>query len=144
LFCNEVAANALMPSALMNTIDRKLLATSKSVFNVAKKLGVSSISLAIRALNLQLISPIHYHRLKNEIELDFLEFKKKEEEKMEKQKTNEGGPNYYVLQLQKNGKLFTQMVLDAFRGGLIEPTLASLLLNVKTNKFSSLESRMNL
>lgn len=144
LFCNEVAANALMPSALMNTIDSKVFATSKGVFNVAKKLGVSSIALAVRALNLQLISPIHYHKLKNEIELDFLEFKKKELEKTEKQKASEGGPNYYMLQLQKNGKLFTQMVLDAFRGGLIEPTLASLLLNVKSNKFSSLESRMNL
>jgi len=143
LFCNDVAANALMPSELMNKVDRKFFANSRNIFSMAKKLGVSSISLAVRALNLQLISPIHYQKLKHEIELDFIEFKKREEEKMEKQKKSDNGPSYYVLNLQKNGKLFTQTVLDAFRGGLIEPTLASMLLNVKSNKFSSLESLMN-
>lgn len=62
---------------------------------------------------------------------------------MEKQKISDDGASYYVLNPRKNGRLFTQMVLDAFRGGLIEPTLASMLLNVKSNKFASLESLMN-
>ena len=57
-------------------------------------------------------------------------------------KKQEGGPNPYLLRLNKNSRLFTQIVLDAFRGGLIEPTQASSLLNTQVNKFSKLEAQM--
>ena len=65
-------------------------------------------------------------------------FQKREEEKKRKQKEkeNKGGPNYFLLQLNRNSRLFTQTVLDAFRSGFIEPTQASSLLNVQVNKFS--------
>jgi len=42
--------------------------------------------------------------------------------------------------LNKNSRLFTQIVIDAFRGGHIEPTQASSLLNAPVNKFSSFEA----
>jgi len=38
-----------------------------------------------------------------------------------------------LLRLNKNSRLFTQIVLDAFRGGNIQPTLASSLLNTQVN-----------
>ncbi|MEA3448541.1 MAG: hypothetical protein U9Q98_08870 [Bacteroidota bacterium] len=53
-----------------------------------------------------------------------------------------GGPNYYLLQLNRNSRLFTQTVLDEYRGGNIEPTDASNLLNIKVNKFPKLEAQM--
>ena len=56
------------------------------------------------------------------------------------QKTKEGGPNPYLIKLNKNSRLFTQIVLDAFKGGFIEPTLASSLLNTQVNKFSKFEA----
>ena len=144
LFCNQVAANALMPETIMNSYSPATFDSSKSIFKVAKNLGVSSYAFIVRALNLQLISLTTYNRLKKEIEKDFNEFLQKEEEKKLKQKKTKGGPNYFLLQLNKNGRLFTQIVLDAFRGGFIEPTQASNLLNTKANKFSNLESIMNL
>lgn len=144
LFCNEVAANALMPKEIVLSFDSTSFQTSKDVFKAAKQLGVSSIALLVRALNLNIISTTAYQKLKKQADIDFAEYLKKEAEKKAKQKQKDkpGGPNYFLLQLNRNSRLFTQTVLDAFRGGFIEPTLASNLLNVQVNKFSKLESQL--
>ena len=144
LFCNEVAANALMPKEIVLNLDPSSFRTSKDVFKASKQLGVSSFAILVRALNLNIISIPSYQKLKSQAEIDFSEYLKKEAEKKAKQKEKEkqGGPNYFLLQLNRNSRLFTQTVLDAFRGGFIEPTLASNLLNVQVNKFSKLESQL--
>jgi Zn-dependent peptidase ImmA (M78 family)/DNA-binding XRE family transcriptional regulator len=143
LFCNEVAANALMPAEYINQIEKKTFNNAREVFKIAKDFGVSSFALIVRALNLNLISFEAYKRLKTQAEIDFKEFLKREEEKKEKQKAKaKDSPIYYPLTINRNGRLFTQTVLDAYRGGYIEPTLASNLLNVKVNNFSKLESQM--
>lgn len=144
IFCNEVAANALMPKEIILNLDTVTFQTSKDVFKAAKHLGVSSFSLLIRALNLNIITFPIYQKLKKQVDIDFADYLKREEEKKAKQKEKDkpGGPNYFLLQLNRNSRLFTQTVLDAFRGGFIEPTLASNLLNVQVNKFSKLESQL--
>ena len=144
LFCNEVAANALMPTEIVLGFDTYSFQSSKDVFRVAKILGVSSFALLVRALNLNIISTATYQKLKREADIDFAVYLKREAEKKakQKQKENSGGPNYFLLQLNRNSRLFTQTVLDAFRGGFIEPTLASNLLNVQVNKFQKLESQL--
>ncbi len=144
LFCNEVAANALMPKEIILDFDTSLFQTSKNIFKIAKQLGVSSFSLLVRALNLKIISLTTYQDLKKQADKDFEEYLRREAEKKAKQKEKEksGGPNYFLLQLNRNSRLFTQTVLDAFRGGYIEPTLASNLLNVQVNKFQKLESHL--
>jgi Zn-dependent peptidase ImmA (M78 family) len=143
LFCNEVAANALMPNEIILDFDTSFFQSSKDVFKIAKQLGVSSFALLVRALNLNIISVATYQNLKKQADIDFAEYLRKEVEKKAKQKEREkqGGPNYFLLQLNRNSRLFTQTVLDAFRGGFIEPTLASNLLNVQVTKFQKLESQ---
>ena len=144
LFCNEVAANALMPTEIVQSFDTTSFQSSKDVFKIAKILGVSSFALLVRALNLNIISNQTYQKLKRQADIDFADYLKREAEKKAKQKEKEnpGGPNYFLLQLNRNSRLFTQTVLDAFRGGCIEPTLASNLLNVQVNKFQKLESQL--
>jgi Zn-dependent peptidase ImmA (M78 family) len=144
LFCNEVAANALMPKEIVLSFDSTSFQTSKDVFKVAKQLGISSFALLVRAWNLNIISTPTYQKLKKQAYIDYAESLKREAEKKAKQKEkdNPGGPNYYLLQLNRNSRLFTQTVLDAFRGGFIEPTLASNLLHVQVNKFQKLESQL--
>jgi Zn-dependent peptidase ImmA (M78 family)/transcriptional regulator with XRE-family HTH domain len=144
LFCNEVAANALMPKEIIVDFDISLFRSSKDVYKIAKQLGVSSFALLVRVLNLNIISLSNYQSLKSQAEKDFAEYLRRESEKKAKLKDKEkpGGPNYFLLQLNRNSKLFTQTVLDAFRGGYIEPTLASNLLNVQVNKFHKLESQL--
>jgi Zn-dependent peptidase ImmA (M78 family)/transcriptional regulator with XRE-family HTH domain len=144
LFCNEVAANALMPNEIVFNFGSTSFQSSKDVFKAAKLLGVSSFALLVRALNLEIISPTIYQKLKRQADVDFADYLKREAEKKvkQKEKENPGGPNYFLLQLNRNSRLFTQTVLDAFRGGYIEPTLASSLLNVQVNKFQKLESQL--
>jgi len=143
LFCNEVAANALMPLWAMNELDDRIFSSSLDVFKTSKLFGVSSFALLVRAFNLQMISLATYRRLKDEAEVEFEAFLLREKEKKAREKETEGGPNPYLLRLNKNSRLFTQIVLDAFRGGNIQPTLASNLLNTQVNNFSKLEAYMN-
>ena len=142
-FCNKVAANALMPINIMRNIPDNTIESSKNVFKISKNLGVSSFAFIVRAFNLKLISVNTYNRLKEELEKDFKDFLQREEDKKAKQKDKKSGPDYFLLQLNKNSRLFTQIVLDAFKGGYIEPTLASNLLNTQVNKFSKFEAIMN-
>ncbi len=144
LFCNEVAANALMPKDYIENLDSNAFDNAKEVFKNAKTIGVSSFALLVRALNLNIISLSAYKQLKHLADIEYNEFLKREEAKKIKQKEKEkpGGPNYFLLQLNRNSRLFTQTVLDAFRGGAIEPSMASNLLNVQVNKFPKLEAQM--
>jgi Zn-dependent peptidase ImmA (M78 family) len=141
-FCNEVAANALMPHEIVMGFGLDIYQNSKKVFIASKKLGVSSFALLVRALNLNLISAPVYQKLKNQADKEFAEFLKREADKKAKNKDKPGGPNYFLLQLNRNSRLFTQTVLDAFHGGHIESTLASNLLNVQVNKFQKLEAQL--
>lgn len=144
LFCNEVAANALIPKEFMNNLDKKAFDNAKEVFKNAKTIGVSSFALLVRALNLNFLSLSAFNHLKHLADIEYNEFLKRENEKKIRQKEKEkpGGPNYFLIQLNRNSRLFTQTVLDAFRGGVIEPSMASNLLNVQVNKFPKLEAQM--
>lgn len=144
LFCNEVAANALMPAEFLDGLDAATFSNAKVLFKTAKLLGVSSFALLVRSFNLNRISNSHYHWLKQEADKEFAAFLQREADKKLKQKdkVTSSGPNYYLLQLNRNGRLFTQTVIDSFRGGYIEPTMASQLLNVQVNKFSKLEAQL--
>lgn len=144
LFCNEVAANALMPFEIMNNIDCQNFGSIKEVFKISRNLGVSTFAFLVRALNVKLINHDEYRNLKHEADIQYTEFLKREAEKisMHLKKDKKGGPNPYLLRLNKNSRLFTQIVLDAFRGGHVEATKASYLLNTPINKFSSLEAQL--
>lgn len=142
LFCNEVAANALMPQDLVRNLDSNTFQNSTTLFRASKKLGISSFALIVRALNLKIINHTEYIELKEQADNAYQQFLKKEEEKKLKQKKSSGGPDYFLLQVNRNSRLFTHAVLDAFRSGFIEPTQASSLLNVKINKFPQLEAQL--
>ena len=137
LFCNEVTANVLMPKEFFLKLDSLLFQDFQEIVKIAKQLGVSSYALLVRALNLKVITHTVYQQVKNQLDNNYNTHLQKAKQT---QQNKQGKPNYFLLQLNRNSKLFTQTILDAFRGGLIEPTMASNLLNVKVNKFSKLES----
>ncbi len=142
MFCNEVAANALIPLEYISELSKSDAITSDLIFTYSKNLGISSFALLVRALNLNLITFSEYSSLKREADVGFRDFLQKESEKKSKQKQTEGGPNPYLLKLNKNSRLFTQIVLDAYKGGFVDPNIASNLLNTPTNKFSKLEAQL--
>ena len=126
----------------MRNIGTDVYQTSREIFKVAKNLGVSSFALLLRARNMDLISTSICQKLKRQADTAYQEYSQRELEKKVKQKEKGGGPNYFLLQLNRNSRLFTQTVLDAYRGGYIEPTVASSLLNVQVNKFPKLEAQL--
>lgn len=146
LFCNEVAANALIPRDILLNIDKEIFKDSQEIFKVAKSIGVSSFAFLVRALKLQLVSNSEYSNLKRQAEIDYQAFLKREAEKKVamklKQKEKPGGPNPYLLRLNKNSRLFTQVVLDALRSGFVQPTQASFLLGTPSNNFHKLEAQL--
>jgi Zn-dependent peptidase ImmA (M78 family) len=146
VFCNEVAANALMPKETILKFGTSIYQNFQDVFKTAKTLGVSSFAFLIRALNLNQIAAPLYQKLKKQAEIEYIAYLKKEEEKKAtlklKQKEKPGGPNPYLLRLNKNSRLFTQVVLDALRSGYVQPTQASLLLGTPANNFHKLESQI--
>jgi Zn-dependent peptidase ImmA (M78 family)/transcriptional regulator with XRE-family HTH domain len=141
LFCNEVAASALMPADLLHrAVAADFSYRYDDVFSLARRLGVSAYALLVRFYKLGMLTLPQYAVLKEQADLGFQQFLMKEEERKARQKEKEGGPSPYLIKLNKNSRLFTQTVLDAFRGGIIEPTHASNLLTVQVNKFPKLES----
>jgi Zn-dependent peptidase ImmA (M78 family)/DNA-binding XRE family transcriptional regulator len=141
LFCNEVAAIALMPTDMMRSLDDHVFESGHSVFSAAKRFGVSSFAFLVRAYRLKLIPLSVYHELKRQADVSFKQNLQAEEQKKAAQKAKQeaGGPSPYFLRTLKNGRLFTQIVLSAFRGGRIQPTEASRMLDTPVNKFSKLE-----
>jgi Zn-dependent peptidase ImmA (M78 family)/transcriptional regulator with XRE-family HTH domain len=142
LFCNEVAANALMPVKIIKSLDIHVFDSAREVYKIAKGLGISSFALLYRARSLNLIEAGKYRTLRIEAQGDYEEFLWREAEKKLKRKEHPGGPSPYLLRVHKNGRLFTQIVLDAFRGGSVDPAQASSLLNTQVNNFHKLEAQL--
>lgn len=143
LFCNEVAANALMPTQAIAAV-RSQLASYEAITRLATRFGVSTLALLVRSLNLGLISQPTYKSYKAQAEAAFRDYERRQAQLREQQKREKkGGPSYHTLQLSKNGRLFTQIVIDAFNGGAIASTQASTLLNTQVNKFSIYENMLS-
>lgn len=144
LFCNEVAAHALIPAKILDRMPTETFTSAAMVYRQARNLGVSSFALLVRAYKAKRISLNHYRELKVHADAAYQAYLKQEEEKKARQKNAEksGGPNYYVLQINRNSRLFTQTVLQAFHEGSIAPTQATHLLNVKVSNFPKLEAQL--
>ena len=139
LFCNQVAAHALMPRELIIQFGADTFKSNDLIFKEAKKLGISSLAFLVRALNLKLISLSQYKVLKRDAQVEFEKFLEKEKSKKEEQRKRKGGPDVYLLRLNKNGKLFTRIVMDSFKNGSLSPSMASDLLNTQINNFQKFE-----
>lgn len=144
LFCNQVAAEALIPATMMKNMPENTFTSGDAVFKAAAKMGVSSFAFLVRSLSMNLVSSSRYNKLKKEADEGFKLFLQKEAElavrKKQQAKLKPGGPNYFLLLTLKNGVHFTKVVMDAFRGGSIQPTQASSLLNTQVTNFAKLEA----
>lgn len=141
-FCNRVAAHALMPDQVMGQLSASLFTNSRSIAQVAERYGVSSLAFLIRAHGRRLINDAAFHSMRAIMDREFKEHIRELAAKAALKPKSKSGPSYYLLQLNRNGRLFTQVVLDAFRSGIIQPTVASGLLNAPVNGFPKFEKYM--
>lgn len=141
-FCNAVAAQALMPDRVMEQLSASQFTNSRSIAQIAERYGVSSLALLIRAHGRRLVNDAVFHSMRAIMDKEFKEHMRELAAKAASKPKSKTGPSYYLLQLNRNGRLFTQVVLDAFRSGIIQPTVASGLLNAPVNGFSKFEKYM--
>jgi Zn-dependent peptidase ImmA (M78 family) len=135
-FCNEVAILALLPEEeLAPFIPDKGDILLKNISKASRKLGVSNSAITIRAMQLGLISNDKFIQLKKESEDAWKEFLFKESQK----KKSSGGPNYYVMQLRRSSKAYSNIIMNFYKGGKINGAEASRLLKVKEGNFQKFE-----
>jgi Zn-dependent peptidase ImmA (M78 family) len=139
LYCNEVAANALMPSGEIKERIRAGIASFSQVDALARQFRVSSLAMLYRLGNLSIISRRQLASFRKESDRQFQQYVAKQEAAAQRRP---GSPDYYILQLRRNGRAFSQLVMDYYRGGHISGTEASRLLRVKLNNFPSLEKHL--
>ncbi len=136
IFCNKVAANALLPKeAMVSAGEIYDLTRFDNVEQIARRYGVSNLTLLFRLHELGIINKRQFGGLKKIADLRFEAYEKKQAEGDKKS----GDVNYYILQVRRNGKAFSQLVLDFYRGGQITGVEASHLLRVKLSNFSNFE-----
>jgi Zn-dependent peptidase ImmA (M78 family) len=135
-FCREVAVRALLPEEEITSIlPDPGVVTIKNISRAAKKLGVSSQALLARANKTGFLDAESYAKLRKEADQAWKEFLVKESQK----KKSSGGPNYYVMQLRRSSKAFSNIVMDYYKRGSVPGPDASRLLNVKEANFVKFE-----
>ena len=135
LFSNEVTAEILMPR---NEVLREYKAFDQTQDYIEKKskfFNVSSFAMIVRLLNLDIITLAQYTTFKKaflELYMDYLD-------KQKNKPKPTGGPNYYILQIRKNSRLFSHYVYSCYKTGKITGYDASNLLEIKISGFRKLE-----
>lgn len=135
-FCNEVATLALLPPEEVEFfIPTKGELVYKNISKAGRKLGVSTQAILQRLLKLDLIDSGKYNQLKKEADDAWKEFLYKESIK----KKSAGGPNYYIMQLRRSSKAYSNIIMNIYKGGKINGVDASRLLKVKEGNFQKFE-----
>lgn len=135
LLCNEVAAEILMPEKVVSMLFHGKVHDSLAIEKIAKQLNVSSYALAVRLLNLNIISLTKFMEVKKIFSDKYDAFLESEKNKPKPT----GGPNYYTLQIRRNSKSFTEHVYSIYKNGRLSGYEASSLLNIKISGFNKLE-----
>jgi Zn-dependent peptidase ImmA (M78 family) len=134
-FCNQVAAEFLVPSHKLRAIWNDARKLSKPFHEIARRFKVSPVVAARRALDLGLIR-------RN----DFFSFYERDQAEWharrakEKQKEKQGGPNFYALQDARLGKRFAYSVVRAAREGRLPFQDAYRLTDLRGDTFSKYAS----
>ena len=135
-FCREVAIHTLLPKEEVEKfVSEKNGLTFKSISRAAKKLGVSKQALLIRMNKLGIIQSDSFNTLRKEADQSWKDFLFKESQK----KKSSGGPNYYIMQLRRSSKAFSNIVMDIYKSGKVNGPDASRLLSVKEGNFVKFE-----
>ncbi|MGB8535253.1 MAG: XRE family transcriptional regulator [Acidobacteriaceae bacterium] len=129
-YCNDVAGEILVPAE-----DLRVFANPAS-FNLtvnfineyAGKWHVSRPMVAFKLYRTGRVDHDTWRRLDSRFYDEFLEF---QERKPEKQKSSEGGPNYYVVKRHRVGSALLGLVRRALDEGTLTYTKAGRVLGVK-------------
>lgn len=138
LYCNRVAAAALMPiDALVHVREFGLAKadttwTLKQLEHLAAPFGTSAESMLLRLITLGKATWELYWELKPQFEEVYAAARAE-------QKESESGPSFYVVKARNLGPGYVRTVLDAFRGRTITSLDAADYLDVRFEQIPRLE-----
>ncbi len=138
-FCNEVAAEFLVPEFKLTEAWPKVRKASDRFLLLAKQFKVSPVVVARRALDLKLISKPEFFRF---YEADRQDFLHRREQAKKKQKDKKSGPDFYTVQNARLGRPFSAAIVRATREGRILIREAYRLTGMKGKTFDSYSERV--
>ena len=130
-YCNDVAGEILLPAEDLKAFSPTAPPFSLAVDfinDLARQWRVSRPMVAYKLYRTGNVSHSLWRQLDNHFHDEFLKFKEKQSEK---QKSSEGGPNYYVVKRHRVGSALLGLVRRALDEGNITYTKASRVLGVK-------------
>ena len=135
-FCNEVAAEFLVPEFKLKEAWLDLKIRSNRFLFLAKQFRVSPVVVARRALDLKLISKPEFFRFYEEDRKDFLK------RKQALKKSEKSGGNFYATQNSRLGRPFSAAIVRATREGRILMREAYRLTGMKGQTFETYADRV--
>ena len=135
-FCNEVSARVLMPeNVLKEFLPSKGSIEYKHISKASRRIGASTRAIVLRMQELEMLNNEDYKSLLRNADDAWKDFLDKEARKPK----SKGGPNYYIMQLRRNGNLFSGIVLENYNKGKIDGDFAGRLLNIKEANFEKFQ-----
>jgi Zn-dependent peptidase ImmA (M78 family)/transcriptional regulator with XRE-family HTH domain len=132
-FCNDVAGELLLPSAIilprpadLNTGDKDQLL--RLIRSIAGPWAVSEPMVAYRLNRLGWIAPSVYRELTSDFAARWAAAKQREKEKA---KEKEGGPTYFIIRQYKLGNALIDVVRRTLRDNTLTHTKAAKVLGIK-------------
>jgi Zn-dependent peptidase ImmA (M78 family) len=135
-FCNQTAAEFLIPAHKLKERWEDALATTRPFHTIGGWYKVSPLVAARRALDLRLISKAEFFQF---YERDQDEWRRR---KAEEKKHKKGGPNFYDVQDVRLGKRFAYAVVRAAHEGRLLYRDAYELTDLKGETFSRYAGRL--
>ena len=135
IHCNAITAEVLMPEHSIKSFFQHQELNLSNINKCAEKLHVSTYAMIVRLLNLEMMSEKAFYEYKALFSRQYREYLKQQAKKEKR----EGGPNYYLLQVRKNSRLFSRMIYFLYKGGEISGIEAGNLLDIRLNNFNKME-----
>ena len=134
-FCNQTAAEILMPKEKVNSFPEMKALTQQAVKRFIKKhyekFKVSRLAFLVRLKNLQMITSKVFESLRMEYIKEHEEYARRQKIKM---KESKGGPDSNLLKIYANGESFTKIVFYSYKEGVLSGREASNLLDMKLDR----------
>jgi Zn-dependent peptidase ImmA (M78 family) len=136
LFCNQVAAEVLVPKRKFLVAWQSNLSHSENLKRIVKFFRVSNMVALRRAFDLGKLPSDYFFKA---VKVDYDRFKKKKEKDEDKKST--GGPELFAIFPVRNGRQFTESVFVALQGRKVAYTEAARLLGLKVPTLEAFAKR---
>jgi len=142
LFCNQVAASALMPTTRFLTVPLVRTAsadhewTLEELHELSLRFGPSSEAVLLHLVRHRRATWQLYWERKNELATLYAEA---DERERQRRRESPGGPSWYVVHARDLGHGYVTSVLDAFHSRAISSLDVSDYLDVRFDKLDKLE-----